>query len=156
MGRLSYKDNPEAVIDKLLEYHSIEELRAILNKKARRKSPKKNRRLNIAIETYLLQRQHDSNLYWAEDEIAGKYGLAPKSVQNYRQVFRDLLKQHYTKLQRERGYNLPKSMDFERFFKGYIKYLAETKKPNPVKNEEDFEESYRAYIHRYIKPDNIF
>lgn len=156
MARFSYKDNPAAVIDKLLEYHSIEDLRAILNRKARRRAKRGNTVFEIATETYLLKRLHNSKLNWAVDQIADEKGIGPKTVYNHLTNFRNMLKSRLERLKQNREYNIPPSLTFDKFIKDYIKYLAEIGNPNPVKNEEDFEESFQAYIQRYRTPDVIF
>ena len=153
MARLSYKENPEAVIDKLLEYHSIEDLRAILNRKARRKARRGNNFFEVAVEVYFYQRWNDSKMSYAIDQISESKNISPKTIQNHITKFRNLMKDRYEELKKNPDFDIPESVTFNTFFNGYIKYLFG--KRSPGDNREIFEDHYRDYIESYRDKDII-
>jgi len=153
MARFSYKENPEAVIDKLLEYHSIEDLRAIINRKVRRKARRGNNFFEVAVEVYIYQRWNDSKMTYAIDQISESKNISPKTIQNHITKFRNLMRSRYEELKGDPNFFIPDSIPFDTFLGGYIKHILKTR-PHTM-NRENLEDSYRDYIERYRDLDEI-
>ncbi|KYJ85664.1 hypothetical protein [Sulfurovum riftiae] len=111
--KLSYEKNPSGIIDKLLEYHDIDEIRAILNSKARKKRSKGNKYLTVAMNVYAIQVKNDSALSWAIGEMATNIGRSESTVRSHIEKFRKEVKTEIAAI-KKRNY----------YLKGDLKYLT--------------------------------
>ncbi len=124
--RLSYENNPNEIIDKLLEHHDIKTLRAIINSKARRKDPRGNNYFKIAVDVYVLQRENDSKLEWAIDQIAEQANISDKTVKNHITKFRNEVKEKIDELFKDDNYILSEDDTASKFIKDYIENICGT------------------------------
>ncbi len=94
----NYKDHPKEIIEELLKHHSIDDLRKILNAKARKMEPKRNTPLSIGTEVYHLRSLHESKVEWAQNQVAEKRKIALKTVKNHTDAFRRKIKEDLLKV----------------------------------------------------------
>ena len=147
MARLPYKSDPEAVIDKLIDLHGIEAIKAIVHRKARRKARRGNNFVEIAIATYIHRLQNDSKWDWTDDKIAEAKNISPKTIKNHRYRFRKMIEERFEQVKADPyNYTLPEYMDLDTFLDGYIKYLVKNDLSDKVKRKEDFEQTFHDYI----------
>lgn len=126
MARLKWEDNLEEIIDRLLEYHKVEDIRAILNKKARKKQRRANDFFLIGSLVYLLRFQNESKLEWAIDQVAEWKNISSKTVKNHKDKFRAHMKHELQRLKEEEpDTSILQSMDIDRFIQGYVSELAD-------------------------------
>ena len=145
-----FKNNPKEIIEELLKYHSIDDLRKILNAKARRKEPKRNTFLSIATEVYIIQKEHDSKLEWAQEQVAEKRKIALKTVKNHTDAFRRKIKEDLSKAM---GNDFDPKPHVNEFIKQYMWNF------NAIPSEWDFDDlskdqfefDYNRTLESYIK-----
>ena len=112
--KVSYEKNPSEIIDKLLEYHDIKKLQAILNSRARKKEPRGNTYLTIATAVYFTKDAKDSKLEWAIETIADEKSITAKTVKN-----------HITSFRKEIKTLLTDGAEVNKFIKDYISEIGE-------------------------------
>jgi len=115
--KLSYKDNPAEILDKLLEHHDIKTLKRILHSKVRKKEPRANNYFTIAVDVYIIRHDKESKLEWAIDQIAEKRNISDKTIKNHLTKFRKEMKEEIEKIPAYYSYS---PQDFNNFIDGYI------------------------------------
>lgn len=150
--RFTYENNPKEIIEELLKHHDIKELRAILNSKVRRKSPRINNYFTIAVEVYLMQYREDSKLEWAINKVSEERSISDKTIKNHLTKFRKEMKREIEKLPPSLSHSKEKVSDF---IHGYIitlhdSFLSDNYNSLP---EKDYER-YKRVFHQYLQ--NIY
>lgn len=98
--KLTYENNPSEILDKLLEYHDIQKLRAFLNKKGRKKKVRGNNYVDVSIDVYKLVYIGEEKymLERAIDAIAEERSISDKTIKNHLRKFRKLFKYNITEM----------------------------------------------------------
>ncbi|WP_415405884.1 hypothetical protein ACLHDG_08955 [Sulfurovum sp. CS9] len=90
--KLTYENNPSEILDKLLEYHDIKVLKALLNKKVRKKKTRGNNYIDVSVDVYKLVYLEKYMLERAIDEVAQVRSISDKTIKNHLRKFRKLFK----------------------------------------------------------------
>jgi len=90
--KLTYVNNPSEILDKLLEYHDIPTLKALLNQKGRKKKTRGNNYIDVSVDVYKLVYIEKYMLERAIDEVAQVRSISDKTIKNHLRKFRKLFK----------------------------------------------------------------
>jgi hypothetical protein len=90
--KLTYENNPSEILDKLLEYHDITILKALLNKKGRKRKTRGNNYIDVSVDVYKLVYLEKYMRERAIDEVAEVRSISGKTIENHLRKFRKLFK----------------------------------------------------------------
>ena len=90
--KLTYENNPSEILDKLLEYHDITALKALLNKKGRKRKTRGNNYIDVSVDVYKLVYLEKYMRERAIDEVAQVRSISGKTIENHLRKFRKLFK----------------------------------------------------------------
>ena len=90
--KLTYENNPSEILDKLLEYHGITKLKALLNKKSRKQKTRGNNYIDVSVDVYKLVYLENYLRERAIDEVAEVRSISNKTINNHLRKFRKLFK----------------------------------------------------------------
>ncbi len=90
--KLTYENNPSEILDKLLEYHDIPTLKALLNKKGRKQKTRGNNYIDVSVDVYKLVFIENYLRERAIDVIAEVRSISGKTIENHLRKFRKLFK----------------------------------------------------------------
>ncbi len=94
----SYEKDAGKILDELLKYHSAKELKALLNKKERKKSVRGNNYFDVAVEVYKYVFLQDYMLERAIDSVAIRRNISSKTIKNHLRKYRKLFKSNVSQL----------------------------------------------------------
>ena len=147
---LTYKDNPEEIIDILLKYHDVDKLKNILNNKARQKSKRGNTYFVVAVKVYMIKYLQDSKLEWAINNVAEKTNTSDKTIKNHITKFRKEIKKYIKKLNNDSQYSLGTPNEVNSFIRDYVARIS-----NDTYSYHGEEAKYRSILHDFIGEINL-